>query len=185
MRSLFLALILFLLPSFAVAEEVLSAQLDARLAALSQDLTPAQAQHFWSLYTSANITQSVRVVQGDTRRAVEACSAEHSPMKTDLLNRFLEWEEAVGPALTEAQGQVQNMITVQGYADAQDLKALLTLAEQTRAQTQGAQSKSKEIVTTQSACERLLSTMNDTQTQMVALLRSTLRSIPAQAGEEL
>ena len=127
-------------------------------------------------YTSYNLIETVKIVQRDVSNAVDGCGNENPDMKNLMTQRFSAWNDAVNPVLEEASGHLDNMVIVQDYADPKDLRAIFTSADRAREHTNARIDKIP--VTTKEACEFLLSKMDETQASMVALLRSTLISVP-------
>lgn len=172
-------------PSYA--EGPIYKELREKLDSLSENLNEEQSQHFWALYTNANIIDSVHFMKSKTKDGVDECAARHDSLKTSLLNGYFEWEEAINESAGEAQGHVDNMIVIQDYLPQQDIKDLIALAQDTRVETNEEQAKNKELVTTREACNHLLKALPNTRERMVALLRSTLRSVahaPIQKPQE-
>ena len=80
--------------------------------------------------------------------------------------------------MSEAQGHLDNMVLVQTYAPAKDIRGVFKVMDDARDK---AETEIKKIpVTTPEACQYLLDKMDETQENMVKILRLTLTSHPLQ-----
>lgn len=180
MKNILYVLVLALMafPVFAAVEE--PAVQPEWVKELHETATPEEQTHFYMVYTTYSLIGTVKMVRNDVQRAVKACGDDNPDMKTKMSARFSDWNAAVDPVLSEAEGHVQNMILAQDYVEEDKLRALLTDIDAQREKALG--SVDKVPVSTFDACEHLYATMDDTQAQMVSLLRQTLISVPASAA---
>lgn len=146
------------------------------LRALMEGRSKVEQRHFFTIYHTYNIIGTVEMVRDDVEKAVDACGDKNKEMKEKLKDRFKLWEDAVEPALDEAEAHVENMIDVQDYVDGDDIEDLLDEMDETREKT--AKAIEKVPVTTPEACEFLHDKMDETQEKMVGLLRQLLVSVP-------
>lgn len=142
----------------------------------TKDMDKVSARHFNVLYGNYNLVKVVETVKDDVGAAVKACG-EANPDKKDPLNaRYDEWKKAVEPVLKEAEGNVDNMVVAQDYADPRDIRNFLRMVDKTREEQ--AKEVEKVPVTSPEACDSLLNKMDGSQEQMVKLLQMTLVSLP-------
>lgn len=146
-----------------------------------------EQQHFFLAYTNYNMLSTVKMVQSDVSRAIEACGKNNPDMKKQLDARYKTWDGAISPVLKEAEDNISNMVMAQDYANQDDMKALFAALDETRTKTNS--QIDKIPVTTPQACTYLLNKMDETQGQMTSLLNATLvsypRSLPAEANKPL
>ncbi|MCF8495745.1 MAG: hypothetical protein K9G62_03660 [Alphaproteobacteria bacterium] len=148
---------------------------------------PAEQKHFFMTYTNYNIIETVKIVQKDVGNAIDKCGENNPDMKENLDTRYKSWNDAVNPIIKDAEANLHNMMLAQDYAKKQDIEAIFKEVDDTRDRTQ---SEIEKIpVTTPEACKYLLEKMDETQTNMVELLKNTLLSFsqvfPEAADEEI
>lgn len=150
---------------------------------LIEDLPETQQRHFLTLYHTHNIVSVVKTVRHDIGSAVKACGEKNPDMASKMDKRFAGWKEKTAPILTEAEGQINNMIIAQDYAPPQEITQILNLANQIRAKGEAA--LNKVPVSSKEACESLYKTMKKSQNDVVKMMRETLISIPHAAQQEI
>lgn len=188
------ASILLLQTSYGFSEEKDANPLDAvveesaRMAAedgqdLSKMLSDFIAQrsntnryHFFMIYNHHNLIATVKEVRKDVSEAIKACGENNPDLKDALADRFEAWKEMIDPKLEEAQGQVNNMIIAQDYAQESEITDILNASDAVRTYTKNAYEKVP--VTSREACTYLLNKMDETESDMISLLNSTLISVP-------
>ncbi len=141
---------------------------------IGSSLKGDDAKHFFLMYNNYNMIGTVKVVQHDVGNAVKVCGEKNPDMKEAMDTRFKSWNEAVEPVVAEAEGSVNNMIIAQQYTDAAKIKAAFKKLDVARKATNDY--AEKVPVTTPEACKHLLDKMDDTQDNLVKLLRTTLVS---------
>ena len=139
---------------------------------LSKDLPERDQKHFYLIYTNYNLIQTVKMVQDDVEKAVKECGVNNPDMKTAMDERFKSWNDAVTPALAEADGNVDNMVAVQEYAQPGEIRKILKELDKTRKKS--IKQIEKIPVTTPEACDYLRNKMDETQESMMGLLTATL-----------
>ena len=148
----------------------------------SENFDDVQERHFYTLYGSYNLISVVREVQGQVANAIDKCSDANPDMKDALRTRHNDWKDALKPILEEADAHVDNMIMAQDYADSKEIKRILKLNDELRA------SKNLEVekypVTTPEACEYLRVKMDETESNLTQLLRSTLVTMPQELTDD-
>jgi hypothetical protein len=163
-------------------EEALEEQGDAArktyemVTGIVEKLKPAEQKHFFMIYTNYNLIGTVRVVQADVSKAIDACSQNNPDMEDRLRTRFKDWNGAVDPVLKEADANLNNMVLAQDYLPQKKIKAVFKSVDDTRMKTTGR--IEKKPVTTKDACEYLLGKMDETQETMISILRDTLVTFP-------
>ncbi len=133
-----------------------------------------QKSHFMYMYTNYNMIRAVEIVQEDVEKAVQSCGENNPDMKSEMNSRFEEWDSEIEPIKKEAKVNLNNMILAQDYATENAIEDIFTHAEIARDLTEN--QIEKIPVTTPEACEFLLNKMNDTQNDLLTLLRQTLTS---------
>lgn len=152
-------------------------ELLSRVVDVSSKLDQAQASHFFVMYSNYSIISMVKNVEKDIGEAVKKCGDEHASMKSKVDSRFTKWQETVHAAMTEAQGNMDNMAQAQDYMSQSDLKHIFTLIDNTRLE---ADSRFQRVpLTTPEACEYMLTQMDESEVTMDKILRATLASYPA------
>lgn len=148
-----------------------------KLKEISDKLEGAEKHHFNLANSNYAFITTVRTVQRDVGKAITACGENNPEMKTALDTRFGQWNTAVDPVMSEAQGHLDNMIIAQDYAAPEDIKGVFKVMDEARHK---AESEIEKIpVTTPEACQYLIDKMDETQASMIGLLRQTLISTPA------
>lgn len=142
----------------------------------SKDLPAAEKRHFNVIYSNYNLISVVQSVEHSVDKAVKSCADNNPDMKEPLEERFSTWKGEVHPIVEDARASIDNMIIAQDYAKAKDIRALLKKIDTVR--TEQAKDTQKVPVNTPEACKYLLEKMDETQPQMVQLLKSTLVSLP-------
>lgn len=159
-----------------------SDELTKAVQALVKDQSEMNKNHFGALYHTHNLIDAVKTVRHDIDQAIKACADKNQDMAEKMTTRYAAWEAAVNPVLADAQTQVDNMTLAQSYAQPEDIKHILALSTQLR--DQSAQEITKVPVSTPEACETLYNTLDDTQGNLVNMLRETLISIPHQLQKQ-
>lgn len=147
-----------------------------------KELDDTNRRHFNVLFGNHNMIRVVETVRDDIGLAVDACGEANPDLKGALNDRYKDWKAAIKPVLAEADGNVKNMIIAQDYAKPKKIRDFLKMIDKAR-KTQEKQVE-KVPVTSQEACQSLLNSMNDTEANMIQLLRTTLISLPQAMQEE-
>lgn len=147
-----------------------------QMGAITDDLGPTQLMHFQFIYSGHNIIQTVGVVKDDVNNAVNECGKNNPDMKNMLDERYTEWVKAVDPIISDAQNHLDKMVKAQEYADEKELYSVLEGLDEIREETEN---RIKKIpVTSPEACNYLHKKMDETQEQMVNLLKAALLTMP-------
>lgn len=150
--------------------------LNKAVADLTMPLDGTKRAHFFMLYNNHNLISTVKRVKGDVSNAIDSCSKENPDMETALRDRYAQWQEAVDEQLTSAEANVENMIIAQNYAEEKDIRSITKQADDLREETM--RQVERVPVTTKEACDYLLNKMDETQANLVKLLKSTLVTLP-------
>ncbi len=146
----------------------------AALKEIGQDLKEGDAKHFFLMYQNYNLIGTVKVVEKDVGNAIGECGKNNPDMKASLDDRYQKWNGAIDPIVKEAEANVSNMIIAQEYTDPAKIKSAFSSLDDARAATNA--SIDKRPVTTADACKHLLGKMDETEENLVELLRQTLVS---------
>lgn len=147
---------------------------------LTQGLSKEDNAHFYAIYTAHNMIDTVGVITADMTKAVKACGKNNPDLKEPMKKRFKAWQNEVDPILKETKGQIENTISVQNYADGDDIEDILELADKVRQQTRA--NLKREPVTSQKACTHLLKTMDKTEKELAQLLRNSSKEFRQMAA---
>ena len=143
---------------------------------LTKDLSPVETGHFERIYSTHSLIGTVKSVRKNVETGIIRCGENNPGMKTIMDERFTGWDGAVTPLLEEAQGNLNNMIIAQDYADKKDIDAVLNTLDDMRKHAEN--TIDRVPVSTPEACLALQNTMDDTQDNMLKILRSTLITLP-------
>ncbi len=141
-----------------------------------KDLDETAQRHFSVLQGNYNLIKVVETVRDSVDEAVDGCGDANPDLKEPLDTRFDEWKDAIKPVMKEADANVKNMILAQEYAKPKDIRKFLKLIDKARKNHE--KGVEKVPVVTPEACQSLLEKMDDTQANMVKLLKATLVSLP-------
>lgn len=190
-RFCFLALMMFVFMGAGVSfaqeaqepkERAAYEALMGEISSINDGLDKDQARHFGLVTSSYMLINTVRSVQADVGKAIVACGTNNADMKGALDARYSAWNAAVNPVLSEAKSQVDNMVIVQDYASKDAFDGIFKGVDDTRAETHSGIERIP--VTTPEACTYLLNKMDETQAQMIGILRQNLVSYPASSDPE-
>ncbi len=151
--------------------------LNRKYISIMANLDSREVQHFAVVIVNYNLLSTVKAVEEDISHAVAGCSEKNPEMTETVNTRFSTWKEAVGGAMQEAVANVNNMVLAQSYVEKTEYESLFGLIEDVRKYNSSRFEKTP--VTTPEACEYMISKMDETQEQMVSMLRATLASYPS------
>lgn len=149
----------------------------SKVSGIMRGLDAKQAQHFYFIYSNYAMISTVNEVEKDLAAAVKACGENNSGMKDDLDADFSAWQDALKGPKEEALANVMNMVSAQDYLDDDQFSDLLEAIDGVR--FANANRFEKIPVTSPEACEFMASKMDETQNQMVSMLKTTLMTYPA------
>ncbi len=119
-----------------------------------------------------SVIRVIRVVERDIENAVKSCGKNNPDIKDKMNDRFKQWQNAVDPILDTAKKQLDKDVSAQTIVPVKELKNVLKLNDE--AYDFGEKQTTKTPVTTKEACEGLVESMNDTESDMIELLQQTL-----------
>lgn len=143
---------------------------------LVKKFSPEEQKHFFVAYHNYNLISTAEIVRQDVKTAVTKCGENNPDMEEEITTRFKTWDDAVNPALNEARVNLDNMIIAQKYATKKEINKVFASLSETRERTDAR--FDKVPVTTPEACSYLLGKMDETQSNLLTLIRSTLVSFP-------
>jgi hypothetical protein len=114
----------------------------------------------------------IEVVERDIANAVKSCGKENPDMKSKMEGRFKQWKEAVNPVIDTAKKQLESDIANQTIVDVGEFKKVLKLNDE--AYKYSEKQITKTPVSTKEACNSLLASMDDTESDMIKLLQQIL-----------
>lgn len=139
-------------------------------------LSEFEQHHFLIAYTNYNLIETVKVVQKDVSTAIDKCGENNPDMKGALQDRFGEWNKALKSPLKDAEAAFKNMLIAQDYASKKQLDEVFSSVDLARSKT--FDQIEKIPVTTPEACQYLLSKMDETQDNMLNILKTAANGIP-------
>lgn len=154
---------------------------------IMENLPPDEKGHFAMILNNYNLLSTVGVVEDTVLTAVGSCKKENPEITEKIDARFSQWRSEIDAVRDEAQGHIDNMIIVQDYTDSGHILDILKLNDDIREETSKhyAQAYEKVPITSIDACEDMIEKMDDTQTQLVGMLRSALIAMPLQTQRTL
>lgn len=155
-------------------------ELADKIQELTSNLSDENKQHFFTIYQSHNVIGAVKTVRSSVDKGVESCADNNPKLADDITARFDAWENAINPIIKDAEAQVENMVIAQNYAKPARITSFLRDVDKVRAKNNN--SIEKVPVTTEKACESLLTSMDNTQAELSKMLRELLISIPRSLG---
>ncbi len=150
--------------------------LNEKVASTLKKLTQEEAVHFLTMYGNYNIYSLVKAVRDDVKDATDACAKNNKTMEDDITERFSKWDKNVSKSMAEVNANIKNLSLAQTYISQSELKIIFGLIDEIRAVNSSRFETTP--VTTPEACEFMLSKMDETEKQMVGMLRATLASYP-------
>lgn len=154
-----------------------SKSLNNKYVSILANLDTREAQHFAIVIVNQNLIGTVKAVEADVAMAAKGCAENNKQMADTINARFAQWQEAVKGPMQEAQANVDNMVVAQTYITKEQYTELFGLIDDVRQYNSSRFEKTP--VTTPEACEFMLSKMDETQENMVGMLRATLASYPS------
>lgn len=151
--------------------------LNNKYVSILANLDMREAQHFMIVVVNQNLIGTVKAVEEDVAMAAKGCAENNKQMADTVTARFAQWQEAVKGPMQEAQANVDNMVVAQTYITKEQYTELFGLIDDVRKYNSSRFEKTP--VTTPEACEFMLSKMDETQENMVGMLRATLASYPS------
>lgn len=151
-------------------------KLNEAVAGITKPLDGSKRAHFYMIYNNHNLISTVKRVRSDVSNAIDACSKENPDMEKDLRDRYGIWQTAVDEQIEAAEANVDNMIIAQDYVEEKKVRDVMKQADNLREETM--RQMERIPVTSKEACEYLLNKMDETQKNLVSLLRSTLVTLP-------
>lgn len=140
--------------------------------AMIDPLSNLDRESIYILRQKHSIIRVIGVVEGDIGNAVKSCGTANPGMKSKIEDRFKQWKNAVNPVIKTARKNLDAEIEKQTIVDTAQLKKVMKLND--AAFEYGDKRIVKDPVSSQSACEALMMSMNDTEDEMIGLLQDTL-----------
>ncbi|MFA7276309.1 MAG: hypothetical protein WC043_05860 [Pseudobdellovibrionaceae bacterium] len=147
-------------------------RLDESRAALTQGLAENLLRQFAAIDSGYGTIRAVENVQMSVGRAVKACTAANPDMETTMTERFEAWKDALRPVIKKARGKIDKMILLQGFAQPSQVRAHLRLFD--AAIIYRNEGIVETPVSSKAECEKLLSSMDQTQADIIRLMTESL-----------
>ena len=140
--------------------------------AMIDPLNDLDKESIFLLRNKYSVIRVIGVVERDVGNAVSACGKANPDMKEKMDARFNDWKNAVNPIIDQAKKQFESDVENQTIVDKAQFKKVLKLNDE--AYQYGEKQVTKTPVSTKDACEDLLDSMDDTESDMIDLLQETL-----------
>lgn len=140
--------------------------------ALIDPLSDKNKESFFILRNKYSVIRVVGVVERDVGAAVKACGKANPDMKDKMDTRFKQWQGAVDPIIDTAKKTFDNDLKVQKIVDEKDARKVLKLSDE--AFEYSDKMTTKQPVTSEEACQKLLDSMDRTEDKMIEILEATL-----------
>lgn len=140
--------------------------------ALIDPLNDLDKESIFVMRNKYSVIRVIGVVERDIGNAVSACGKANPDMKIAIEKRFSEWQNAVNPVIETAKKQLESDIEKQTIVDKAEFKKVLKLNDE--AYQYGEKQVTKTPVSSKEACEDLIESMDDTESDMIELLQETL-----------
>jgi len=140
--------------------------------AMLAPLTDDQKESVFILRNKHSIIRVIGVVERDIGHAIKACGEKNPDIKDKMDARFTQWKGAVLPIVETARKNLDKDINAQSIVKPEEFKKVMKLND--KAFEFSDSQTIKTPVSEKAACEDLLVSMDDTEDQMIALLRETL-----------
>jgi hypothetical protein len=167
--------LLLFIPSFSYAQEKSKSPVDVWVEAENAMIAPLnddQKESVFILRNKHSIIRVIGVVERDIGNAVKACVEKNPDLKDRMETRFNQWKGAVLPIVETARKNLDKDIKAQSIVKPEEFKKVMKLND--KAFEYSDEQTIKTPVSEKSACEDLLSSMDDTEDRMITLLRETL-----------
>lgn len=151
-------------------------KLNKDLRDLTIDLKKNDRRHFFMIYNNHNMISTVKYVRDQVSEAIDACSETNPDMEQALRDRYKIWTDAVNEGIKDAEAQRDNMVIAQDYTKASKIRGIMRQSDDIRDETNDA--VESVPVTTPEACEYLLNKMDETQANMLGILKAALVTLP-------
>jgi hypothetical protein len=143
---------------------------------------PAEVSHFYKVFTTFNLLETVEMVKKDVGKAVKSCGQKNPDLNEKMTQRLAEWQGKIDPPLRAARDNLNNMIAAQDYAAPETIREVFKILNDNRTLT--AQQTVKEPVTTPEACTFLYDKMTETEAELARLMNETLVNVDQAFSEE-
>jgi len=140
--------------------------------AMIDPLNKDQKESVYILRHKYSIIRAIGVVKRDIDKAVTSCVKENPDIKKSMEDRFTQWKNAVDPIIKTAEKQLNVDIDAQKIVEPKAFRSVMTLSD--KAFKYDDSKIEKKPVSTKEACGGLLESMNDTENNMIKLLREAL-----------
>lgn len=184
MRALSLLPILCVFISFPVLaeeakkneeEKVADTPITQWMAAESEVVEALDNQDKESYFIMRNkygLIRAIRVVKQDVGNAVQECGQANPDMQDNMNARFDAWTDSVDPILIKADAFLKQEIKEQTIVEGRVLRKMLDLNDEAYDFQQAAIEKT--VITTPEACQGLLESMDNSEEDMLRLMRGIL-----------
>jgi basic membrane lipoprotein Med (substrate-binding protein (PBP1-ABC) superfamily) len=139
---------------------------------MMKGLDENKTKQFSAINNSFGIIRSIEDAQQSIARAVDSCSASNPNLKDAISTRFESWKDNVRPVMKKARTKLDKMILLQGFAQPSEVRAYLKKFD---AAIIYRNQKLKPVpITSAEDCQKLQSSMDASQSNLVNLITETL-----------
>lgn len=138
-----------------------------------KDLDENQTRQFQAIRASYGTIRGVQDVRALLLRAVKACTEKNPELKDRLETRFANWTDTVDPVIRQGENRLDKMILLQSYAKPSEVRAYLQVFDE--AVIWRTENAKTVPVSDKNGCEKMIQSMDSTQTELPELLTKTLK----------
>ncbi len=138
-----------------------------------KDLDENQTRQFQAIRASYGTIRGVQDVRALLLRAVKACTEKNPELKDRLETRFTSWTDTVDPVIRQGENRLDKMILLQSYAKPSEVRAYLQAFDE--AVIWRTENAKTVPVSDKNGCEKMIQSMDSTQTELPELLTKTLK----------
>ena len=155
-------------------EKILSGQLRSIAADLLDGLGPNEVESIYKIRTNHGVIRSVRTVEEDLSRAVQACVKKNNDMDA-LANNFKSWTRDIRPIIRQADKDLTEAIETQKIVAPQKLKAYLKTIDLLGIVREDI--LEKKYVDDRKSCKKIHDRLSDTKAELLKLLKASLETL--------
>jgi phosphate uptake regulator len=137
---------------------------------LANSFDEAEAQNFILLNQGFGFIRSITIAKDSVADAVKACRKNNPEMADDIKDRFKTWDDEIDSALKIQRKNYKEALDKPHFNNPKDVKSYLDLVD--KAAKHAEDNIDKRIVTDKVACEKLLNSMDETQSVILQSLNT-------------
>lgn len=144
----------------AVPKSAQAIKLEKKAAEIAETFSPVEKENLGVLSDGFGIMHAVQLTNKSVFTTIDLCGKRNPEMKPDLDAAYKEWYGGFGPHLQAREADMKAAINDGRFSKPKDVSAFLDLLDQLAKHNYDRMEK--QPLTTPSACERLVKTMDRT-----------------------